>query len=800
MARSDEELDDGAEIFVHKETGQPVKFYLHSKLLKEQVVNIRDKIKSNGGEVIEIEADADTVIVPSALLKIMKAKYSHSHDTWVEGPDFVRKCVTAKEYSHVDPIRQRMGGRHGGKDDGRLFRTEFTAEDDENLCRYLAHRIPDKESGGRTGNKVYQQLVEHNDAWGEEHRYPWAARHTWHSWRERYKKNLARFDVRIQKIVAKNPPPPNGKGLYPLTRKMIPVGAMESEESEEEGDDEEAPDDAEYVPGANKQAGPSQASGSKKRRGESDDEASPPAKRRPQPRRAVPRRVDDTSIPAQVRQAGEQQTDNHGDEDVGQGDVDDGFMPHRDEIVVDDPEPTVNPAPMNTQATLVGSQPGPSQIPSSSPVRPPPAKSPAARKTAEMVYLEPATSSKHTSQSRQKASTVGFETAGDSIVITNRKVSAPTSKGSDGPSDPKKSGTVGSTQGGPRSTDRPRDATTEEARKQVPEQLHGRQPQITSNKPAQKRAAEVQPTPGPSQPRASILTSVAGTRSQSGQSKQLAVVLPPPSPPKGTRAARNPARSVAHGPPTTSAPAPAPAPTPMRMTRARSRSAEPQSQPVPSAERAKNKGKARARELTPVDEGVEESSQSPEQEGTPGEESFHDELSVEGVLGLEESSADVDDASPDKPQDPADSPKDADDAEGDESSDESENDDEASEDPFTAQAQKMVFQVAPGRRASARPSSPSSVAYGGKGSPRSSVMVSNRKGKNPLQKNLANQLGGTDVEESSDSSERFPTPNTRARKVKDVRILEMKKQPFTPVPGTRAAAVASTRRLRGSQR
>ncbi len=56
--------------------------------------------------------------------------------------------------------------------------------------------------------------------------------------------------MRIQKIVAENPPLPNGKGLYPLTRKMIPVGAMESEE---EGDNDEGPEDDEYVPGANNQ-------------------------------------------------------------------------------------------------------------------------------------------------------------------------------------------------------------------------------------------------------------------------------------------------------------------------------------------------------------------------------------------------------------------------------------------------------------------------------------------------------------------------------------------------------------------
>jgi hypothetical protein len=36
----------------------------------------------------------------------------------------------------------------------------FTNEDDDNLCQWIATKIPYKNSGGRTGNKVYQQLLE----------------------------------------------------------------------------------------------------------------------------------------------------------------------------------------------------------------------------------------------------------------------------------------------------------------------------------------------------------------------------------------------------------------------------------------------------------------------------------------------------------------------------------------------------------------------------------------------------------------------------------------------------------------
>ena len=38
-------------------------------------------------------------------------------------------------------------------------RTPFSEDDENNLCSWIAAVIPIKESGGRTGNKIYQELV-----------------------------------------------------------------------------------------------------------------------------------------------------------------------------------------------------------------------------------------------------------------------------------------------------------------------------------------------------------------------------------------------------------------------------------------------------------------------------------------------------------------------------------------------------------------------------------------------------------------------------------------------------------------
>ena len=63
-------------------------------------------------------------------------------------------------------------------------------------------------------------------------RYDWSQRHTWQSWRERYKKNFEKFDRLIEEYLEKNPRHPQGKGEYQLKRKGFVV--EESEESEEE--------------------------------------------------------------------------------------------------------------------------------------------------------------------------------------------------------------------------------------------------------------------------------------------------------------------------------------------------------------------------------------------------------------------------------------------------------------------------------------------------------------------------------------------------------------------------------------
>lgn len=49
--------------------------------------------------------------------------------------------------------------------------------------------------------------------------YSWVTRHTWQSWRERYKKNATRLDTKITEIVERLKPVPGEKGQYGYVRK-----------------------------------------------------------------------------------------------------------------------------------------------------------------------------------------------------------------------------------------------------------------------------------------------------------------------------------------------------------------------------------------------------------------------------------------------------------------------------------------------------------------------------------------------------------------------------------------------------
>jgi len=131
----------------------------------------------------------DTVIVSStyssADIERIQRQWACSQDpsrrkVYVEQPKFIRICISQNRFFHVLPRQRGLGGAFRPRayachilffcitSDTCPFvlhsrvrqKIPFEAIEDLYLAQYIASRRPNKESGGRSGNLLYKQLVE----------------------------------------------------------------------------------------------------------------------------------------------------------------------------------------------------------------------------------------------------------------------------------------------------------------------------------------------------------------------------------------------------------------------------------------------------------------------------------------------------------------------------------------------------------------------------------------------------------------------------------------------------------------
>ncbi|KAF8225035.1 hypothetical protein L208DRAFT_445514 [Tricholoma matsutake] len=197
------------QIFV--ENGVSIGMHIHPSIAN---VNARSalsqRIMHSGGDPYAsmqsarvILADPNTDIF-GHLVKI----YQGVSDKYIESYLWVKKCIERNSVVYTPLVYKNPGGRRPGEE------TQFTEEDEEHLCSWIAAKIPYKETGGRTGNRLYQQLCDLS----ADPEYAWVSRHTWQSWRERYKKNATRLDALIAHIVDQKKPAQGEKGQYGYVR------------------------------------------------------------------------------------------------------------------------------------------------------------------------------------------------------------------------------------------------------------------------------------------------------------------------------------------------------------------------------------------------------------------------------------------------------------------------------------------------------------------------------------------------------------------------------------------------------
>ncbi|OCF36295.1 hypothetical protein I316_02169 [Kwoniella heveanensis BCC8398] len=175
--------------------------------------NVTAQLEAAGGLAVSKRALADVLVVDETsnfAKKVHAEKKAHGRD-WqrIVERDWVNGCLRSKTLAWRAAVGSGDGtddaeqdsmaeddtpignGKGLGRPTGKP-RTEYTPQDDDFLCRYLAahHR-----NGSWASRKTYVSLVEQSA------KYPYADRHTAQSWHERFKKNAAIFERRTKRFI-----------------------------------------------------------------------------------------------------------------------------------------------------------------------------------------------------------------------------------------------------------------------------------------------------------------------------------------------------------------------------------------------------------------------------------------------------------------------------------------------------------------------------------------------------------------------------------------------------------------------
>ncbi|KAF9480076.1 hypothetical protein BDN70DRAFT_878123 [Pholiota conissans] len=194
------------------ENGIPIPMHIHSSITNPIARSaLFSRIMHSGGDAMASAQSARVILADpnTEVFHHLVKTYQGVADKYIESYLWVKKCIEKGAVVYTPLVYKNPGGRRAGEE-----RTQFTEQDEEHLCNWIAAKIPYKETGGRTGNRLYQQLC---DLSGEPE-FAWVSRHTWQSWRERYKKNAPRLDNIIARIVEEKKPTPGEKGQYGYVR------------------------------------------------------------------------------------------------------------------------------------------------------------------------------------------------------------------------------------------------------------------------------------------------------------------------------------------------------------------------------------------------------------------------------------------------------------------------------------------------------------------------------------------------------------------------------------------------------
>ncbi|CAE6441808.1 unnamed protein product [Rhizoctonia solani] len=274
---------------------KPVKFHLHESLSEDEIENLRYDILLRGGNPDVDISETQAVIHHKDFRRSAARDKRWRQIELFETSDWLKSSIARKRFTltgaggrlTAPPAARPKPLVQPGRKPGAP-RTEFTEEDDERLILWMAYQFG-RNQAGRQGNRPYQVLVQQ-----AEHLW-WTHRHTWHSWRERYKIKRTHFDPLIIQAVdereTKKKPKKHRVPEFP-------------DSSIKDSDDES--EDGEYVGGEER---PNEANGD-----EEEAQEARPSKARAKPK-PVKRRASDSSEveddpepPKQIKQSASQPT------------------------------------------------------------------------------------------------------------------------------------------------------------------------------------------------------------------------------------------------------------------------------------------------------------------------------------------------------------------------------------------------------------------------------------------------------------------------------------------------------------
>ncbi|PVG04935.1 hypothetical protein CPB86DRAFT_692629 [Serendipita vermifera] len=185
-----------------------------SKLLQdehpEKMERNLKRVNVFGGVVVDHEDEASIVITLDEQLSEERKRFEFNRFTRVESYSWLIDTLAQRYVKFTPLVIKGISGRPtADRRNGRSIQL-FNQKEDRLLIKYLAYQS--NPSGiGRQGNNIYKRLCESGD-------YPWAERHTWHSWRTRYKARKKWFDEEILEYIKEHVPPfADSHGVYPRT-------------------------------------------------------------------------------------------------------------------------------------------------------------------------------------------------------------------------------------------------------------------------------------------------------------------------------------------------------------------------------------------------------------------------------------------------------------------------------------------------------------------------------------------------------------------------------------------------------